>query len=172
MMMRPIKDAVRASRGKWQPQLVFVLGNHEHRIVREGNANPRFKGTLTLADLGLEKHGWEVVPFLKVKTVDRIEYVHYVVSGAMGRPVSSAAAMLKQRQCSVVQGHVQKIDIAIHPATQYVALMAGICYTHDEADLGPQGNDTKRGIWRLNEVRNGTFDPMFISLNFLSRKYK
>jgi hypothetical protein len=61
--------------------------------------------------------------------------------------------------------------MAIHPSTQQIALFAGICYLHDENYMPQLGNDTKRGIWRLNEIHDGTFDPLFISLDYLKRRY-
>jgi hypothetical protein len=171
LLMTPVKREKRLLRGRWNPELDLTLGNHEDRIDREANANPKFKGTLKTADLGYEEWGWKVHPFLEVATIDGIQFSHYFVSGAMGRPVSSAAALLRQRQSSAVMGHVQRIDLAVHNTTQFVALFAGICYQHDEPYLTPQGQNTKRGIWVLNEVKNGTFDPCFVSLEFLKRRY-
>ncbi len=171
LLMDPVLEAKRSSHGKWKPELHLTLGNHEDRITREAKANAKFIGTLSVDDLHYRESGWQVHPFLEVATIDRIEYSHYFVSGVMGRPVSSAQALLKQRQASAVQGHIQRVDMAIHPTTQYVALFAGICYQHAESYLTPQGQNTKRGIWMLNEVKNGTFDPMFISLDFLRRNY-
>ncbi len=165
LLLGPIKAV-----NGYKPDLEFVEGNHEHRIDLEAENNPKWKGFLSSQDLGYAESGWRVTPFLDVRTINRIQYSHYFVSGVMGRPVSSAQAMLKVRQSSCVMGHVQKIDIAIHSNTQYIALMAGICYQHDESYL-PQSNNTKRGIWMLHEVRNGTFDPMFVSLGFLKRRY-
>ena len=154
----------------YRPAKVLTLGNHEDRIDREAESNPKWKGFLSSADLGYKEAGWDVRPFLDVATLDAVQYSHFFVSGVMGRPVSSAAALLRVRQCSAVMGHVQRVDMAIHPNTQAIALMAGICYQHDEGYL-PQSNNTKRGIWMLHEVYNGTFDPMFVSLGFLRRRY-
>jgi hypothetical protein len=170
LLLEPVRKERRKTHGKWVPELHLTLGNHEDRITREANANPKFVGTLEIQDLQYERF-WRVHPFLQVATIDQIQYSHYFVSGAMGRPVSSAAALLRQRQASAVMGHVQRIDMAVHPNTQFVALFAGIAYTHDEPYLTPQGQNTKRGVWVLNEVRNGTFDPMFVSLEFLKRSY-
>jgi hypothetical protein len=162
-LLRPLKHK--------PERMILTLGNHEERIDREAENNPKWKGSVSSADLGYEKAGWKVYPFLAVANVDGIEYSHYFVSGALGRPVSSAAALLRIRQSSAVMGHVQRIDLAVHPQTQYIGLFSGICYLHDEVYLTPQGNNTKRGIWLLHEVHNGTFDPMFVSLDFLKRKY-
>lgn len=155
----------------YSPRKVLTLGNHENRIVREAESNPKFLGTIDVTDLGFEDHGWEVVPFLVPVTIDGIEYAHYFTSGVMGRPVSSAAALLRERAGSATMGHVQKFDIAVHPRTQKAAIMAGICYCHDEDYLGPQGNSTRRQIIMKHEVRDGLFDPMFVSLEYLKRRY-
>lgn len=171
LLVSPIKKERRLTHYKWDPDMDLTLGNHEDRISREAESNPKFLGTLTLQDLGYESFGWKVHPFLAVATIDRIQYSHYFTSGVMGRPVSSAAALLRQRHNSAVMGHVQMLDIAVHPKTQHVGLFAGICYQHNEPYLGEQGNNTKRGIWVLNEVINGTFDPCFVSLEFLKRRY-
>jgi len=169
-LLAPIKAANRSSK-RHGPRLVLTLGNHEERIDREAENNPKWSGFISSADLEYERAGWEVHPFLDVVTVDHVQYAHFFVSGSMGRPVSSAAALLRQRNSSAVMGHVQRVDISVHPVTQQIAMFAGICYLHDEAYLTSQGNSTKRGIWMLHEVHDGTFDPMFVSLGFLKRRY-
>jgi hypothetical protein len=165
-LVKPI-DRQRA----YKPAKVLTLGNHEDRIDREAEHNPKWKGFLSSADLGYKEAGWKVYPFLKVAQVDGFSYSHFFTSGNMGRPVSSAAALLRRRHSSSVMGHVQLQDIAIHPVTQSIGLFAGICYQHDEGYLGPQGNHTKRGVWMLHEIREGTADLMFVSLGFLQRRY-
>lgn len=167
LFLRPIRK-LRKNR---RPELVITLGNHEDRIDREANANPKWQGFLSSKNLGYAECGWRVVPFLDIAVVDAVQYSHYFVSGSMGRPVSSASALLRTRQSSAVMGHVQRVDLAVHPQTQFIGLFAGICYQHDEPYLTPQGNSTKRGIWMLHEVHDGTFDPMFVSLGFLKRRY-
>ena len=155
----------------YRPAMHLTLGNHEDRISREADANPRFAATISIDDLGYSDFGWTSHPFLKVLKIDGIEYSHYFTSGVMGRPVSSAAALLRERQSSATMGHVQKLDFAVHPKTQRVGLFAGICYLHDEPYLTPQGQDTKRQIIMKHEVHDGVYDPMFVSLEYLKRKY-
>ncbi len=157
--------------GKYRPDMRFLMGNHEQRVSRTIAANPTLKGSIGPSDFSLKYFGWTVHPFLDIFEQDGVEYSHYFVSGPMGRPVTSAAAMLRERQGSCVQGHVQKVDVAIHPKTQKTAIMAGICYTHSEDYLTVQGNATKRQIVVLHEVCNGRFDPMFVSLDYLLRQY-
>ena len=156
----------------YKPRMVLTLGNHESRIDRAVECDPKLDGILSIDDLGYQRHGWEVIPYLRPISIDGIEYVHYVTSGVMGRPASSAQVALRERQGSVVQGHVQHIDIAIHRKTQAFALFSGICYQHQEDYLGEQGNSQKPGIWMLNEVDGtGNADMLQVSLNYLRRRY-
>lgn len=156
----------------YKPRLVFTLGNHEHRIIRYVDNNPEFSGKFSFDDLGLHDYGWEVHDFLKPVLIDGIEYCHYFTSGVMGRPVSSAATLLRERQRSCTQGHVQHTDIAIHKKTQQIAMFSGTFYSHDENYLGYQGNSQRRQIVIKNEVDGeGHYDPMFVSMKFLEKSY-
>lgn len=155
----------------YNPEKVVTVGNHEQRIVRATDIDPGLHGKLALSDLGFEDYGWEQVPFLEVKEIDLIDYSHYFTSGTMGRPVSSAAALLKERQGSATMGHVQHTDIAVHKKTQKIALFSGICYLHSESYLSPQDNGTRRQIIMKYEVEAGRYDPAFISLNFLQKRF-
>jgi hypothetical protein len=165
-LLKPIK-AVK----NYYPELVLTMGNHEQRIDRVAEEQPKFLGTLSSADLQYAQSGWKVIPFLKPIKIQGIEFCHYFISGAMGRPVSSAASLLRERQCTAVQGHVQYTDLAFHKKTGNFGLFCGICYLHDEDYLTYQGNSTRRQIVMLHEVHDGTADPMFVSLEFLRHNY-
>ena len=166
LFLNPIQEV----RG-YKPHMVFCMGNHEHRIVRLVDNNPEFSGKFSFDDLGLHEYGWEVHDFLKPVEIDGILYCHYFTSGVMGRPVSSAAAMLRERQQSCTQGHVQYTDMAIHKKTQQIGLFCGTFYQHDEDYLGYQGNSQRRQIVIKHEVDDGRYDPMFVSLKFLEKAY-
>lgn len=169
--LKPIEDYNRTADEKYTPRMVFTMGNHEHRIIRYVENNPEFAGKFSFGDLGLTEYGWEVHDFLKPVEIDGIEYCHYFTSGVMGRPVSSAAALLRERQRSCSQGHVQWFDIAIHKKTQAAALFAGTFYQHNEDYLGYQGNNCKRGLVIKHEVENGIYDLMQVSMRFLEKQY-
>lgn len=171
ILLTPIDNYNRTATEKYAPRRVITKGNHEYRIEREVEENPRFEGKFDEADLGFEDYGWETYKFLEVVNIDDIEYSHYFTTGVMGRPVTSAAAMLRERQKSCIQGHVQYTDMAIHRKTQNIGIFAGLCYLHDEDYLGPQGNNNRRQIVVCHEVENGRFDPMFVSLRFLEKAY-
>jgi hypothetical protein len=155
----------------YRPRMVLTLGNHEDRITRAVEDAAVLDGTIGMRDLAYASYGWEVHPFLEVVEIDGVEYSHYFTSGSMGRAVSSAAALLRVRQGSAVMGHVQHTDVSFHPKTQAIAIFAGTCCLHDEEYLGNQGNTQRRQIIMLHEVEAGRCDPMFVSLDFLRRRF-
>lgn len=155
----------------YNPRKVITLGNHEQRIIRATDLDPMLHGKLTYEDLIFADRGWEVHPFLDVVEIDGVQYAHYFISGSMGRPVSSAAALLKARGGSATMGHVQRMDVSYHPQTQQIGLMCGTCYLHSEEYLGPQGNSAPRQIILKHEVEDGHYDLMAVSLRFLEKRY-
>lgn len=176
--MEPIiAERVRRQNGKrkqWNPRMVFTMGNHEHRIERAIESDAKLEGLMDYDHFNLEGYGWEVHPFLSPVIVDNIAYCHYFTSGVMGRPVSSAKLLLQKKHMSCVMGHVQDRDIAFDrnaSGKRLTGLFAGIYYQHDEDYLTPQTNGSWSGLWVFNEVDDGSFDEMPISMTYLRRKY-
>jgi len=177
-LLEPLVDynAQQRRNGKktYRPRMVLTLGNHEERINRATNDDAKLEGVLSIDDLAYQGFGWEVYPFLEIVVVDGIAYSHYFVTGIAGRPASSANAQLNKQHMSCVAGHQQGLQIATATRSDGVALtgiIAGSCYEHDEDYLGFQGNRHWRGVLMLHEIKDGAFDLMPVSLNYLERKY-
>ena len=178
--MAPInKEIERRERGKrkrWNPRLIFTTGNHEYRIDRAVEKQAELETMLSRDHFNLEEYGWEVYDYLEPVVVDGVAYAHFFTSGVMGRPVSSARAMLTKKFQSTVMGHVQQRDIAFGTRAdgkRITGIFAGIYYQHSEDYLTPQTNtdQTWSGIWVLNEVNDGSFDELPVSINYLRDKY-
>jgi hypothetical protein len=171
------KETARCERNhatRWNPRKIITLGNHEDRINRAINMDPKLEGLIRPESLAFKEHGFEVYPFLQQVTVDGVSYCHYYVSGVMGRPITSAKALLTKQHMSCFMGHVQIKDIAYGKrgdGRRLTAIISGVGYLHDEKYLNPQTNDVWRGIWMLNEVNDGAFDEMPVSLPYLKEKY-
>ena len=177
--LAPIREEqqrlIRNKDKRWNPRMVFTLGNHEQRIQRAIESDAKLEGLIGYDDLMLEEMGWEVHGFLDVVVIDGIAYSHYFTSGIMGRPVSSAKLMLTKKHMSCVMGHVQDRDIAFANRADMkpmIGLFAGIFYQHDEDYLTAQTNSSWRGVWMLHEVNDGQCDEMPVSLNYLRKKYE
>jgi hypothetical protein len=177
-LVGPIRNEIaRLRRNKergWNPDLHLTLGNHEHRILRTIESESILDGTIGIGDLRYEDYGFRVHNFLDVVSIDGVQYSHYFTSGVMGRPVPNARQLVIKKLQSCVMGHNQHWDIhrtTRADGTAVIGLFVGSCYEHDEDYLGPQGNNYDRGIWMLYEVNDGEFQPHFISLKYLEKKY-
>lgn len=159
---------------RWNPKLIFILGNHEQRIERAIESDAKLEGLIGYKDLQLDKLGWETHDFLAPVVIDGICYSHYFTSGVMGRPVSSAKLMIQKKMMSCVMGHVQDREIAYArkaDGSHVTGLFAGIFYVHDEDYLTPQTNGSWSGIWMFHDVNDGAFHEQPISIESLRRKY-
>lgn len=164
----------RTKHQQYVPRLVLTMGNHENRISRATNDDPKLDGTISVDDLHYREAGWEVYPFLEPVVVDDIVYCHYFTTGLLGRPCSSANIQLAKKHMSCISGHQQGLQIATGhrgDGKRLTSVIAGSCYEHNEDYLGPQGNKHWRGILMLHEVDQGEFDLMPVSLAYLKKKY-
>jgi len=166
--------AKRNKEKQYHPEMVLTLGNHENRINRAINDDPKLDGVLSIDALGYVGYGWTVIPFLDVAIVDGIAYSHYFTTGLMGRPVTTAQACLSKKHQSCVQGHQQGLQIATAykaDGTMISSIIAGSCYEHNEDYMSSQGNKHWRGFLMLHDVNGGEFDVMPVSLKYINKKY-
>jgi hypothetical protein len=163
-----------ADESGWTPRRVLLRGNHEDRITRAIDADAQLDGLLSLDDLA--SPGWEVHPFLKPVEIDGVVYAHYFYNPMTGRPYGGAniETRLKTIGHSFTMGHQQGLGIGMRYVNgqQQIGLVAGSCYQHDEDYKGWQGNAHWRGIIVCHQVHGGSYDPMFVSLDYLCRRYE
>jgi hypothetical protein len=156
--------------GSSKPRLVKLTGNHEDRIDRVLKVEPRFRGIISIADLGDEEdYGWEVIPFLSPHSIDSVVYSHYFKARGSSRPVAGivptrAVIMKYPGSQTKVFGHTHSFGFfeqadgsPENPLNKISVLNAG-CYF----DLNMSGMDwsgTDIGGWRsgilLIEVEGG-----------------
>ena len=157
---------------QYNPRKVMLLGNHENRINRAINDDPKLEGLISTKDLPYQE--WEVHDFLKPVFIDGVAYSHYFPTGAMGRPATTASAMVSKLHMSCIAGHQQGKQVAYGKrpdGSTITCIIAGSCYEHNEGYLDHQTNQHFRGVVMLHEVDNGCFDEMFVSLDYLKKKY-
>ena len=166
------RKAVVDKHKQWKPRKKLLRGNHEDRITRATENDAQIDGFLTM-DL-LKSPGWEVHDFLEVVFLDGVGYSHYFYNPGNGRPMGGTALnRLKNIGHSYTQGHQQTLDYAIrfvNGKSQH-GLVCGASYPWEERYLGPQGNAHWRGLVVKHQVRDGSYDPMFVSLEYLRERY-
>lgn len=158
---------------QWWPEAHLLRGNHEDRIRRVLDLEPRLDGVVGFDQL--EAPGWTVHDFLEIVDLDGVWYSHYFYNPMTGRPYSGTIDnRLKQVGHSFTMGHQQ----TYLPGMRYVggkqqrALIAGACYLHDEDYKGPQGNAHWRGILVCHQVEDGAYNLMEVDLDYLCRRFE
>lgn len=152
----------------------ILWGNHEYRAERAVYMEPKYAGLIGPQKFYTGK--FKRHEFLERVWLDGIVYSHffqmmnshYAIGGSIDNRLNKIGD-------SFVQGHEQglKIGNRVYPTgrTRH-GLVAGSFYLHDEAYKGRQGNDHWRGIVILNEVRDGDYCVMPLSVDYLCRKYE
>jgi hypothetical protein len=178
-LMRPIQAEIarrkRRRISKWRPRLIFTTGNHEHRAKRVADADPRLIGIVGPHMCNVERFGFERYEFLQPVVVDGVHYAHYWQSAHSHRPIGGTADNRLNKICVThVCGHEQGFRYAARPlATGRTihSLTAGSCYLGVEGYRGPQARNEWRGVVVLNDVREGDFDIMPLTLRWLCEEY-
>ena len=172
LLDQPTVDYNKKRRHRWKPKKVLLRGNHEERRNRAMNDAAELEGALEEFD----DRDWEVHEFLEVVDLDGISYSHYFYNPNTGRPYCGENMKLRLKTIgrSFTQGHQQGCDYGHRPVgkSRHHGLVLGSTYLHDEKYLGPQGNDCWRGIVVCHQVERGQYDPMFVSLEYLCRRYE
>jgi hypothetical protein len=151
----------------------YLFGNHEERIVRCINNDPKFEGAVSLNHL--DTGSFIRHPFLEVVVLDGVHYAHYFANThspyAIGGSIDNRLNKIGE---SFVQGHQQGFQYGcrVYPTgkTRH-GLVAGSFYLHDEDYKGLQGNDHWRGIVVLNEVEDGDYNIMPLGMNYLEKAF-
>lgn len=168
-----IDRLVRNKRKRWTPELHILTGNHEDRITRAIALDPRWDGQLSLDHL--QTPGWTRHPYLKILERDGIKFCHFFPHPHSGRAIGGTIVnRLNSIGSSFVQGHQQGFLYASRQYPDHVkhGLVAGRFYLDHESY---RAEDVQRTEWSgcvvLNEVWNGQWDLMPLSMNYLRRKY-
>lgn len=166
-------ERLRHTRHRWSPRKAFTAGNHENRADRVAQADPKWLGHVGSNHCNVRDFEWH--PFLHPVEIDGVLYCHYFKMQNSKNAISGSA---DNRLNKIGRTHVQGHQVGflygnrVYPdgKTKH-SLTAGSCYLHNESYRGPQCNKHFRGIVVLNEVNDGNFCLMPLSLNYLCRRY-
>jgi hypothetical protein len=160
---------------QYSPRKVFLMGNHEAHLERLWKRHPYLEGLIGYDALNLDRWGFEVHDFLKPVSIDGILYCHFFANPMSGRPYGGMIeTRIKNIGSSFTQGHAQSFkygELEFANGKRRIGMVAGACYLHDEDYKGPYGNHHWRGIVVKHEVKDGEYDIMKVSLDYLLRKY-
>jgi hypothetical protein len=180
-LFAPIRDYnrrnLRAGGEPYNPPKVITLGNHEERINRATQLEPKWHGHISMDDLQYEKFGWEVIPFLEPFVDDEIVYQHYFTAGLKDMSISGLNAARRLTQIdgrTHVAGHSHLLQTHREGrGRERWGIQVGCYFEHMEDYLSVEGQaDWWRGIVLLREVDStGYCEPQFITLKTIKRNF-
>lgn len=181
ILLQPIRDyntkRAKNKKKQYNPRMVFLMGNHENRINRAINQDPKFLGKIAIEDLDVESYGWEVYEYQEIVEIDGILYSHNFVNtdsltkNIIGGTVHNKLSKIGQ---SFTMGHQQTLQMGMRYSNTgrcFRGLVAGAFYQHDEAYMGLQGNHHWRGCVMCHEVHDGNYSVTEVSLEYLLEEY-
>lgn len=155
---------------------IILRGNHEDRLTRAIEDHAQLEGVLDFSMLNDRQLGWSVQEYQEVFMLDGVAYSHYFYNPMTGRPYGgqNVETRLKTIGSSFTMGHQQGLLYGLRNVLGGLqhGMVAGSCYLHDEDYKGPQGNAHWRGIIVCHNVERGSYDPKFVSLDSLCRRYE
>jgi hypothetical protein len=167
------------------PFRVGFEGNHEHRLKRALELDPRIEGDkYGISFKNLQTDYWydEYHEYAnsapKIACYDGVSYAHYFTSGNSSNATSGthhAYSILQNRNSSSTCGHSHKRSIYFKDGAYpngIIGLVAGCFKGSDETWAGQSNLDWWKGIIIKREVSNGTYEPEFVSMKQLEREYK
>ena len=157
----------------WDPERHFTVGNHEDRADRFAAMNPRFRHLISTDKMRTED--FQRHKFGDIVDIGGVLYSHFFSNPHSGRAIGGTPQNRLNKICqSFVMGHVQGLEIGskLTPTGKTMhGVVAGSCYLHRESYRGVHQKHF-RGVVILNEVRDGDFCIMPLSLAYLCRKYE
>ena len=161
----------------YRPLTVMTLGNHENRINRAINDDPKLEGLISIADLNYEDWYDIIEDFLKPVIIDGVCYVHYAYKKMPSSPIGGkhqARAILDSYMMSTTVGHTPEFDYAEcyrGDDKRIQCIVAGACFDHEEDYAGARNRRYWRGIILKHEVKDGNYDFERIGIDRLLRDY-
>ncbi len=157
----------------YTPEKIFLLGNHEERIDRFTEENPKFEDLIGINDLSLDS--WNVIPYLNIINVDGIRYCHYFANPFTGRAIGGGVVnKMNKLKFSFAQGHIQKFEYHkeyLNDGGILNGLVCGAFYMHNETYKGAQGNHHFRGVVLLKGVKDGDYNIETFDIDSLLAQY-
>lgn len=169
---------------KKKPHWIGFEGNHEHRIKKAIQLDPRLEGSkYGISFKHLQTEDWfddyheyhNSAPSLA--TYDGIVYGHYVSSGNYGTAMSGkhhGFSLTEKLASSVTVGHSHKFhyyrknDAYPHPIH---GLVAGCYKGKEEAWAGQANREWSYGVVVKRWINNGDYDLEWVSLKALEKQY-
>ena len=178
----PIAKYNKSRKNKYDPQLLFLEGNHEYRIQKWLMKEPALDGKVSMDDLLTDNEqygGWTHVPYLRRVVIDGTALQHYFVppGGRMAiAGVNPARSHLIKGFMSCIAGHSHRKDehtVSAWDGRRLQAIIAGCFFLEDQGYESEASRDGQwwRGLLYRHGVENGYGESEWIGMDRIRREW-
>jgi hypothetical protein len=165
---------------KYNPRLIYIIGNHETRVIRYVEANPTLDGHMDIdTDLKLTQRGFEIVPYKEFIEISGTLFTHCPLNAA-AQPISGKFAAQKAADVtskSMVFFHTHQVmeyNCLRHGDEELIQIYNAGSYFEGPPPGGYSDNSTHataRLLSILSFYKSGRFDIEQLSLERLRKMY-
>ena len=185
-----VKDAQEKLREKFvrrktrKPIWIGFEGNHEHRIKRALQHDPRLEGKkygVSFEHLHTHRYYDEYHHYENgapaIKSYDGVSYAHFIGSGNYGTAISGihhGYALTAKLACSVTVGHSHKRSYFVKQEAvpnPIHGLVAGCFKGKDETWAGQSNREWWKGVCIKRNIKDGNYDLEWVSMERLAKDY-
>jgi len=172
-------DFWRGRKSPKRPELYKTNGNHEHRITRLLEREPKYRDAISIEKLMDREFGWAASPYLDPLIIDGITYVHVFKQTGSDRPIARGVNLCRSvglnYHLSGVFGHTHIFghwDGFGGFESRLSIFNAGCFFDYDPPYAGSDTRVWRRGILELNGVHEGAIESWrWHSLDEIRRRY-
>ncbi len=144
-----ILEAELAKDPTYKPRKIYIMGNHDHRIDRVAEEDPRLFGLVGTHLMNWKENGYEVYPFLAPCRINGFRFQHYLSAPGGRRAIAGVYQGRKLMQAvnfeeSVVVGHGHVLvnrELGLASGKRIHGIQVGKFFTHEEEYAGPDSNN-------------------------------
>lgn len=166
-------------KAQYNPQRIKLFGNHEERILRILQRDPKLIGTIGLEDFNIAQWGWKSPKYLVPVEVNGVFFNHYFVSGIKGKAISGenpATMLCNKMHASCIAGHNHLLDYSERTdviGRKFQCMTVGCFLAEGQVEeySGQAQKMWHNGVVYLHDVKDGQYDFETISLERLKKSY-
>ena len=170
-------DRRKQKKKQYEPELVYMMGNHEDRLTRYLENDPTFDGFVSIErDLCLTDLGFKVVPYRAWYEINDIWFTHIPHNEV--RPVTGKLHIHRASETtvnSIVYGHTHKLELLNRHVQGMEHLQqilnCGCFFEKHEPYVDGRVTHYWKGVVLLNNYKPGRFDMETWSIGRMRRTY-
>lgn len=169
---------------KKRPWRIGFEGNHENRIRKALNNDPRLEGDkygISFSHLQTDHWFDDYHPYHNsgpaIAEYDGVSYAHFFSSGNFGSAMSGihhGYSLVQNRHSSSVCGHSHKRSLYFKDEARpgpSIGMVVGCYKGAEESWAGQAQNAWWKGVVVMREIEKGYFDPEFVSMKQIEKTY-